>query len=103
MMRDIRSFKSAKESITQNKAAEMLDQFDENTKREAKVIEKSLREYEGKTQCELMSELTKLADAERKKGALDDEKLDAFARNVSPMLTQEQRNRLSGILRQLKK
>ncbi len=102
-MRDIRSFKSAKESLTQEKAVEILDQFDEKTKREAKAIEKSLHKYEGKTQSELMDELMKLAEEERKKGTLDDKKLDAFARSVSPMLTQEQRRRLSGILKQLKK
>ncbi len=101
-MRDIRSFKSAKESLANEKAAQMLDQFDENTKREAKAIEKSLRQHEGKSQPELMRELMKLADTERKKGALTDEKLDAFARGVSPMLTEEQRTRLSGILQQLK-
>ncbi len=103
MKRDIRSFKKEKESLTQEKAAEILDQFDENTKREAKAIESSLRQYEGKTQSELMGELMKLADEERKKGALDDEKLDAFARGVAPMLTEEQRKSLAGLIKQLKK
>ncbi len=102
-MRDIRSFKSAKESLTQEKAEEILDKFDENTKREAKAIENSLRQHEGKSQSELMRELRSLAEAERKKGTLNDAKLDAFARSVSPMLNQEQRKRLSGILTQLKR
>lgn len=104
-MRDIRSFKSSKEkeSLTQEKAVEMLDQFDEKTKSEADLIEESLRKYEGKTQRELMGELTRLAELERKKGVLNDAKLDDFARSVSPMLNQEQRRRLSGILKQLKK
>jgi hypothetical protein len=117
MKKDIRSFKSAKEKqaekdnagenysaemLTQEKAAEYFEQFDENTKREAQSIEQTLKQYEGKSTSELMSELTKLAGEERKKGNLNDEKLDTFAKNVSPMLTKEQQERLSELLAQLK-
>ncbi len=103
MKRDIRSFKSAKESAAKEKASEILDGIDENTKREAEAVKSSLRQFEGKSQQELMAELTKMAEAQRKAGSLNDEKLDAFARSVSPMLNQEQRKRLACLVKQLKK
>lgn len=117
MKNDIRSFKDmkansakasgateniAKEKITKEKAEEIFESFDENTKREAQTIEKVLKQYEGKSQSELMGDISRLASQERKKGNLDNTKLDNFARSVSPMLTKEQQARLSSILGQLK-
>ena len=103
MKKDIRSFKSAKEGITKEKAEAIFNEFDENTKREAQTIEQTLRQYEGKSQSELMAELTKLAASEREKGNLNNGKLDAFTRNVSPMLSAEQQRRLSSLMVHLKK
>ncbi len=103
MNRDFRSYKSSRERLTQEKAAEMYDRFDDNTKREARYIEDALHKYEGKSEAELMAQLHKLAIAERRKGTPIDEKLEAFARNVSPMLTNEQQARLSGLMRKLRR
>ncbi len=101
MKQDIRSFKTAKKRTPNEKASDIFDKFDENTKREAKTIEHTLRQYEGKSEAELMGELTKMADAERRKGTLSNKKLEAFARSVSPMLTKEQQQRLASLLAQL--
>ncbi len=102
MKKDIRSFKSEKERLNNEKAADIFDQLDDSAQREINTIEQMLHKYEGKTEAELMRELTRMADAERKNGALNDERLDAFARNISPMLTKEQQTRLSSLIDQLK-
>lgn len=102
MKKDIRSFKNMKDGITKEKAEEIFETLDENTKREAQTIEKVLKQYEGKSQSELMSEVTRIATQERKKGTLDNAKLDSFAKSVSPMLTKEQQERLNGLLGQIK-
>lgn len=66
-------------------------------------IRKTAEKYGKKSDEELLNDILSLANQERSKGALSDESLNAFARKLSPMLNEEQRQRLDQVLNLLKK
>lgn len=74
-------------------------QIDEKS---ANVLKNFLRGYEGKSKTDIVSEIVKVAEKNRKEGKLTDEDLDNFATTLSPMLNAEQKSELNKIISRLK-
>ena len=65
-------------------------------------LKKQAEELSKLNQDELLSELFKNADKAKQSGELGESQLTDFYSKVSPMLTEEQRERLSGLIDKLK-
>ena len=106
--RDLRSFKQGKGSgLSKNdikaaarKANVNIGNVNEN---EIRSMEETISEYENKSEGELMSDLDRMIRDGRKNGTFTDDMLDAFIKNVAPMMDGDQRKKLDNIARTLKK
>ena len=65
-------------------------------------LRKTAERYSGKSDAELLGEIAKAANQERRDGTFSNEKLDAFADNLAPMLSAEQKERLAQAIRMIK-
>lgn len=74
-------------------------QIDEKS---ANALQNFLRGYEGKSKSDIVSEIVKVAEKNRKEGKLTDKDLDNFAVTLSPMLNAEQKSELNKIISRLK-
>ena len=65
-------------------------------------IRKTAEAYSGKSDSELLGDIFRMASEQKANGSLNDEKLRAFANSVAPMLNEDQKARLNGVLDMLK-
>ena len=72
-------------------------------KRQMERLKGVARQYQGKSEGELMRELKKAAAEGKSSGTLSDQKIDRFARQVAPMLNEAQKKKLARIIGELKK
>jgi DNA-binding transcriptional regulator YbjK len=61
------------------------------------------KQYEGKSETELTNELLKVTEQSRKDGTLNNEMLETFYRSMSPMMNAEQKSKLDGLMKMLKR
>ena len=105
--RDLRSFKKAKGSglskeEIKNAAKKAKLNACEVSEGDIQSIEETVSKYENKSESELMSDLERMIKEGRENGTFTEDMLDAFTRNVSPMLDDSQRKKLEGIVRTIK-
>ena len=62
----------------------------------------AIKHFSGMNEQQLMSEMFRVAAGERDNGSLDAEKLEDFYKKASPMMSQQQRNKLRALINQLK-
>lgn len=91
-------FSDYKKVRSNNSDSENL-QIDEKS---ANMLQNFLRGYEGKSKSDIVSEIVKVAEKNRKEGKLTDKDLDNFAATLSPMLNADQKSELSKIISRLK-
>lgn len=110
MPKDLRNFKNVKINDVQSKEGrskikKQVGNIDLDSKQQAQVerLKDSLSDYKDKSSREIYDDIKKMTRDNKAKGSLDNEKLNQFAKNVSPMLNGEQKQRLDMILKQLKK
>ncbi len=60
------------------------------------------QQYQGKSQGEIMAEILKMSSKGKKDGSVNIEQIENFAQTLSPSLTEEQRVRLSEMLKLIK-
>ena len=65
-------------------------------------MQKKTEQYKGKSEKEMMDEITRMAAQERAKGTLNNEQLERFAATVRPMMNATQQQKLKQILDSLK-
>ena len=65
-------------------------------------LKNAAKKYEGKSDSEMLGEIAKAAEQERRNGNYSDEKLDKFASDLAPMLNAEQRERLAKAIRMIR-
>ena len=61
------------------------------------------KQYEGKSDTEILTDLSKAVEKGKKDGSLTDEKIDSIASTIAPMLNSEQRNKLNRLMQTIKK
>lgn len=85
-------FKSKK----QPNKSEVFDKTSEN------LLRSFVTGYEGKTQEEIIAEIIKVAEKNRREGKLSDADLDNFKATLTPMLNDVQKRELDKIIARLK-
>ena len=65
-------------------------------------LKKKAREYTDKSDPELLSDIMKEARKQKENGSFSDERLQDFVNKVSPMLNQEQKERLAQAIKMIK-
>lgn len=66
-------------------------------------IESMMNEYGGKSEAELMDELKRMTDNQKRSGSFDASAMQKTAESIMPMLTSEQQKKLIGIMNMLGK
>ena len=61
------------------------------------------KNYEGKSENEILGEIKKTVEKGKKDGSLSDNKINEIANQISPMLNDEQKAKLNLLLKSLKK
>jgi|AGTN01.3.fsa_nt_gi hypothetical protein len=69
---------------------------------QVRSVEEAVKKYENKSEGEMMGDLEKMIEQGRRDGTFNDEMLDAFIKNVSPMMDGAQRKKLESIARMLR-
>ncbi|MBR3298783.1 MAG: hypothetical protein IKI64_06205 [Clostridia bacterium] len=64
-------------------------------------IESMMNAYGGKSETELMDELRRMTERQKKDGSFDASAMQKTADSIMPMLTSEQRQKLIGIMNML--
>lgn len=102
--RDLRSFK--KKGLTSEEikvAAQKANiKIGDVPEEQINSMEETISKYQNKSESELMSDLERMIREGRKNGTFSDEMLDAFVKNVGPMLDSAQRKRLDTIVQMIK-
>lgn len=85
------------------------DKTKDNARSEVKIdetqerlVKNFLNGYEGKQKSEIISEIVKVAEKNRREGKLSDKDLDDFSNMISPMIGPEQKKELQEIISRLK-
>ena len=78
------------------------DDLDEESKAEYDRMQNRAKEYENKSEGELVNELFRKVSDGKRNGTFDPQQLDEFAKQVSPMLTAQQRMKLCQLIKMLK-
>ncbi|MGI5849616.1 MAG: hypothetical protein ACOX8Q_06095 [Christensenellales bacterium] len=65
-------------------------------------VEEMISRYGSKNESELMGDLEHIIEEGKKDGTFSDEMLDAFVKNVAPMMDSEQRKKLQSIAKMIK-
>ena len=71
-------------------------------KKDVRDMEKTIKEYEDKSEDELMGDLENMIRSGREDGSFSNEMLDGFMKNVAPMMNAAQRKRMEEIARMIK-
>jgi len=102
--RDLRSFKNKGLTREDIKAAARKAnvQIGDVPDEQIRSMEETIEKYGSKSENELMSDLERMIREGRKNGTFSDEMLDAFVKNVGPMLDGAQRKKLDSIARMIK-
>lgn len=66
-------------------------------------IESMMNAYGGKSEAELMAELKRMTEKQKKAGSFDASAMQKTAESIMPMLTSEQQQKLIGIMNMLGK
>lgn len=111
--KDLRQMKKEK----QNKKANLSKENIEETAKKAKLnvnpeafdqtniqnVEETIKEYENKSEGELMSDLESMISEGKNDGTFSNEMMEAFINNVSPMMNNEQQQKLKSIAKMIKR
>ncbi len=90
-------FKTYKNTHPGKQSEQKTDAIDQDT------LRKTAEAYSGKSDEELLGEIMKAAKQGKTNGTLDTEQINQFIKNVSPMLNQEQRQRLQSVVEMIEK
>ena len=85
------------ETFRKNRKAEKRDQ---NTMQDD--LRKTAERYGGKSDEEMLGDILRAARQEKQDGTYSDAKIDEFVDSVSPMLNEEQRERLQKAIKMIK-
>ena len=66
-------------------------------------VRKTAERYADKSEDELLAEIFRLANENKRNGTLSGAQLDEFEQKVLPMLNREQRKRLESVLKMLRR
>lgn len=106
--KDLRQIKSGKQAITRQDITEIAKKA--NIKADLggvknddiQSMQDTISKYENKSENELMGDLEQAVKSGIKEGTFSNEMLEAFVKNVSPMMDAAQRKKLDSITKMIK-
>jgi hypothetical protein len=84
------------------KKANIRADIDNVDSQDIQSMQDTISKYENKSEGELMGDLEKVIEDGRKDGTFSNEMLDAFVKNVAPMMDASQRKKLDNITKMIK-
>ena len=90
-----------KRTLRQNGSAKEKD-LNAQQKTQLNKLKNMAKKYEGKSDNEILSDLSSAIKKGKADGSLTDEKINSLASTISPMLSGEQRNKLSQLMKMIK-
>ncbi len=72
-------------------------------KQQFDALKNMAKQYEGKSDSEIFSELSKTVEKGKRDGSITDEKINSIAQTIAPMLSGEQKQKLDVLMRSLKR
>ncbi len=105
--KDLRSFKKTKgkglsKEDVRNAARQAKININDVGDQDIQSIEETVAKYQNKSESELMDDLERMINEGRQNGTFTEDMLDAFVRNVSPMMDDAQKKKLEGIARMIR-
>lgn len=104
--KDLRKIKEQKAALNKDelkKAATKANiNVDEINDKDIKNYEDAINKYGNKSESELMGDLEMMIGEGRRDGTFSEDALDAFVKNVMPMMDENQREKLENITRMIK-
>jgi ATP-dependent helicase YprA (DUF1998 family) len=106
--KDLRQIKRDRQRINKQDISEMAKKANikadlEGVKNEdIQSMQDTISQYENKSENELMGDLEQAIRNGRSDGTFSDEMLEAFVKNVAPMMDSAQRKKLDGIAKMIK-
>lgn len=96
MKRTLRSNSNNTNTVNLNNLnSEQKQQFDK--------LKGMAKQYEGKSDAEILKDLSKAVEKGKKDGSLTNEKIDSIASTIAPMLNREQKAKLQRLMGSIKK
>ncbi len=96
MKRSLRGQSQQKENVNPNNLnARQKKQFD--------MLKSMAKNYEGKSENEILGEIKKTVEKGKSDGSLNDNKINEIAKQIAPMLNGDQKSKLDLLLKSLKK
>lgn len=77
--------------------------LNENQKKQFDTLKSMAKNYEGKSENEILGEIKKTVAKGKQDGSLTDSKINEIAGQISPMLNAQQKAKLDILLKSLKK
>lgn len=99
MARDLKNFARRKGKNVDERIAKEIPR---EKQAEAQQIQEQIAQYEGKSEDELFSALLEQVEQGKRDGSFTEEGLRSFIQSVSPMLMDEQRQRLGEIANKIR-
>ena len=72
-------------------------------KQQFDALKNMAKQYEGKSDSEIFSELSKTVEKGKRDGSITAEKINSIAQTIAPMLSGEQKQKLDVLMRSLKR
>lgn len=72
-------------------------------KQQFDALKNMAKQYEGKSDSEIFSELSKTVEKGKRDGSITDEKINSIAQTIAPMLSGDQKQKLDMLMRSLKR
>ncbi len=98
MKKDLKSFLKGK---GKNVDAEPKKDAQEDQREMAKKLKEQAKQFEGKSENELINQLLASVEQGKKDGTFSDETLQQFVSNVAPMMNPEQRKKLDELVKKI--
>lgn len=101
-LRKIKAQKGLNKDELKKAAKEVNIDVDEIKDDDIKNYEDAIKKYGDKSESELMSDLERMISDGRRDGTFSEDALNAFVKNVMPMMDVNQRKKLENITRMIK-
>ncbi len=107
-LRQMKNQRSGKTPVNKQDIYKMVQKakisadLDKVDNKDIQNMQEVISKYESKNENELMGDLERMVQSGRKDGSFSNEMLDAFVKNVAPMMDSSQRKKLDSITKMIK-
>lgn len=94
--------RSLRQNSSNSKIKNEEEKLNGEQKKQFENLKNVAKRYEGKSESEILSDLTGAVEKGRRDGSLTDEKLNGIINTVAPLLNGEQKQKLQKVINALK-